>query len=103
MGNRGGMKNWSNGSYWGGIRRGDDNGSWSTVGGSGFVGVDDSSETVSISYVVNSSGSAVNVLDGVRTLFVSMGIADLRTRIAGTKSVDNIITKSVVAISLEII
>jgi hypothetical protein len=66
-------------------------------GGSGFVGSDGGSETVSVSHVVDTSGSAIGILDGIGADFVAMSVTLLFPSVLGAPFVYDIITEGIVS------
>jgi hypothetical protein len=104
MGNGGSMCDGSSmGNYWGnwgGVWGSDDCGGRGAVCGSWLIGVNDSPESVSVSDVVYSASSSVDVVEGVGSLLVSVAISNFGTRVAGTMSINNVVTESVVAKSI---
>lgn len=99
-------------SYWGNVldsdrgdgssvRAGDDSSCWGAGSGTWFIGLDGGTESVGISNVFDASGSSVNVVDGICTLFVAVGVSNFGSGVAGTESVLDVVAESVVAISLK--
>lgn len=93
----------SNGCYRSCVGANNSSGSWCTECGSRFVGFNRGSESKSISDVVNSTGSSVNISQTVRANFVSMSIAYFGTAIGSTKSISYSIVEGIVTNSLKIL
>ena len=106
--------NWSskkrsswNCSYWSrsnrsGIGTGNCGCGWCTKGGSRFVGLNGSSESKSIGDIVNSSSSAINVSDSIRSLFVPSSISNFSSGVGSAKTIGYSVVKSIVTYSLKL-
>lgn len=89
--------NWSN---WCSIGTCNYYGSWGTVCSTRFISFDYCSEAVSISNIVDSPSSSVDVMNGIRSFFIPMAITNFRTGVASTMSINNVVTKGIVSKSL---
>lgn len=112
-GNRGGSiywgsiswcNNWTmsscDGCNWSSVGTCDDSCSWCTSSGSRFIGFDCSAESMSISNVVYYSGSSINVMQSVRSLFVSVSISYFWSWVSGSQTILDVISESIVSVSL---
>lgn len=100
--------NWSNvscvcnGSNWGGVWTSNNYSSGGAVCSTRFIRFDNSSEAVSVSNIVDSPGSSVDVMNGIGSFFISMTVTDFRTGVASAMCINNIVTKGIVSMSLRI-
>ncbi|KFM75918.1 hypothetical protein X975_18461, partial [Stegodyphus mimosarum] len=85
---------------WSSVRASDEGCSWGTGSGSWFVGLDGSTESKFVSNVVYASGSAVDVVDGVGSLLVTITVTYFRSGVGSSEFVNDVIIESIVSVSI---
>lgn len=102
-----GVRDWGNvldgdgmRGYRAGVGAGDDGVCRGAGGGPGLVGLDGGAESVVVGDVLDSSGSAVDVVDGVGSLLVAVSVSHLVAAVGSAFAVDDVVVEGVVAVAL---